>query len=85
MEPEIVDYEYLRRVRNFLGLRRIDCYLGTGVPIHRISEAESGRRPLDPAQHKAIVTFLRNRWAAVMGTNVEVQKNNEPLVLMGQR
>jgi transcriptional regulator with XRE-family HTH domain len=77
MQPDL-DHGYLRRMRNFLGLTQREVELATGVPSYRISEAESGRRALDEVQQRALVTFLRSQFSALMreGVSAEVQEES---------
>lgn len=71
MQPEL-ENGYLRRLRNFLGLTQRDVELATGVPTYRISEAESGRRPLDEVQQRAVAGFLKSQFSALISSGVSV-------------
>ena len=51
----------LARVRRFLGLSQRDLSLGTSIPIHKISGAETGRAQLSRPEEQVLRTFLEDR------------------------
>ena len=52
----------LKRLRLICGLRQIDVWAGTGIPIQKLSQAERGRYDLlsDP-ERKLLQSFLRKQ------------------------
>ncbi len=49
-------------MRLLCGLRQIDCWAATGIPIHRLSGAERGLLRLTHSEERLLITFLRERW-----------------------
>jgi transcriptional regulator with XRE-family HTH domain len=54
-------YVQYARVRRYLKLTQRDVSMGTGIPISRISAAESGRGSLNAAQERVLRDFLETR------------------------
>ena len=55
----------LKRMRLLCGLRQLDVWAGTGIPVYRISLAERGAIQLNESETKLAYRFLRERWAAL--------------------
>jgi hypothetical protein len=55
----------LKRMRLLCGLRQIDVWANTGVPLYRISLAERGAVQLSESEEKLIRMFLREKWATL--------------------
>jgi len=55
----------LKKMRLLCGLRQIDLWASTGIPLHRIAGAERGQFELSDVEHKLLVDFLRERWASL--------------------
>lgn len=60
----------LKRMRLLCGLRQLDVWAGTGVPVYRISLAERGGLRLTESEEKLIVAYLRERWTALRQADV---------------
>lgn len=57
----------LKRMRLLCGLRQIDVWAGTGIPLYRISLAEREGIQLTECEERLLRTFLQERWAAIEG------------------
>jgi hypothetical protein len=55
----------LRRMRVLCGLRQIDVWAGTGIPLYRLSLAERRGVRLSEPEEKLLRRFLSERWAAL--------------------
>ena len=55
----------LKRMRLLCGLRQQDLSAATGVPIYRISGAETGRLALTARENGLLTAFLRERWSSI--------------------
>jgi len=55
----------LKRMRLLCGLRQIDVWAGTGIPVGKISLAEQARVRLSEPEEKLLVSFLRRKWDAI--------------------
>jgi hypothetical protein len=49
-------------MRLLCGLRQIDLWAATGIPLHRVAAAERGQVQLTDGEQKVLVGFLRERW-----------------------
>jgi len=52
----------MKRMRLDCGLRQIDVFVGTGIPIRTLSLAERGLMKLTRAEHAHIMSFLGRQW-----------------------
>lgn len=52
-------------MRLLCGLRQLDVWAGTGVPLYRLSLAERGALQLNESEEKLVRRFLRERWATL--------------------
>lgn len=52
-------------MRLLCGLRQIDVWASTGVPLFRIAGAERGQFELSDGEQTLLVDFLRERWASL--------------------
>jgi hypothetical protein len=52
---------HLRRVRNYLGIRQADIQAALGIPVARLSAAETGRLELSHTERAALIQFLLDR------------------------
>ena len=55
----------LKRIRLVCGLRQIDVWAATGIPVGKLSQAEQGRIPLSEPEQALLVSFLHKRWKAI--------------------
>jgi hypothetical protein len=55
----------LKRMRLLCGLRQIDVWGSTGIPLYRIAGAERGQLRLSEKEHKLLATFLHERWESL--------------------
>ena len=53
--------EELRRVRDYLGLSRMLVSVATGVSMHRLAGAETGRLELNPTEKRALDEFYQDK------------------------
>lgn len=67
----------LKRARLVCGLRQIDVWAGTGIPIGRLSQAERGRDGLSEPERRLLLTFLQNYWKSISCSNVRPQVTTE--------
>ncbi len=72
----------LKRMRLLCGLRQIDLWAATGIPIQRLSLAERGLLELTEGERRLLVSFLRDRWESTQcgkaGGGCEVQQAVKP-------
>lgn len=52
-------------MRLLCGLRQIDVWAGTGIPLYRISLAERGGIQLTDCEERLLRIFLQERWATI--------------------
>ena len=57
----------LKRMRLLCNLRQIDLSVSTGVPVYRISGAETGRLELSDLERRTLFPFLVERWESISG------------------
>jgi hypothetical protein len=55
----------LKRMRLLCGLRQIDVWASTGIPLYRIAGAERGRVQLSKSEQTLLEGFLRERWESL--------------------
>lgn len=65
-------------MRLLCGLRQLDVWAGTGVPLYRLSLAERGALHLNESEEKLIRGFLRERWGALQ----EIEHGRQALDLL---
>lgn len=53
-------------MRLLCGLRQMDLSVATGVPVGKISAAETGRFSLSSLEEKALRGFLVARWQSIV-------------------
>jgi hypothetical protein len=63
----------LCRLRRFLGLTQMDVHIATGVPIRRLSQAESGFVKLNVNDEKLVREYLCHRLRIVRELEVGSQ------------
>ncbi len=55
----------LKRMRLLCGLRQLDVWAATGIPVNKLSRAERGRVRLSESERRLLIGFLRERWEAL--------------------
>ena len=72
-------------MRLLCGLRQLDVWAGTGVPLYKISLAERAALHLTESEERLIRGFLRERWASLQqiegatpATQIMVSAANAP-------
>jgi DNA-binding transcriptional regulator YiaG len=63
--------QQLKRIRCFLELRQVDLERATGIPVRKLSEAESGSSVLSHAEEQLLKEFLAARMRVVVATEGE--------------
>jgi hypothetical protein len=67
----------LKRMRLLCNLRQIDLSISTGVPVYRISGAETGRFQLSSLEETALRNFLVERWQWIEETERRTTQTGE--------
>jgi hypothetical protein len=52
-------------MRLLCGLRQIDVWAGTGIPVGELSAAEQGRAQLAESEFALLVSYLHEKWKAI--------------------
>jgi predicted transcriptional regulator len=71
------DIRQLRRVRNFLGIRQADIQAALGIPVARLSAAETGKIDLSHTERAALKQFLldRSRFLSAVESEMFAEEN----------
>ncbi len=58
-------------MRLICGLRQIDVWAGTGIPVSKLSAAEQGRIQLTAPEKALLVSYLTEKWKAIQDSERE--------------